>query len=209
MPEEEALLRVLPGDWRPYVVAPRMLVMDQEGRLGLKVGQESGEAVQVEGFVEEGVKDEEVLDDGVVLAVDDAAVDDFIVEDIIVEETIVDDAVVDDACFVDDATVNNAGAEDVIEEDAVVESAAVDEGAGDDATDDTVAAEDDALNEADELGRLLQGRTLSVFVQRMTSSLFVLNLVRTQNKARTSTYQTEGRQFKMTDSVIPETLHTM
>ena len=115
--------------------------------------------MQVEGFVEEGVKDEEILDDGVVVAVDD-----FTVDDIVVEDAVVDDAVVDDACFVDDATVDNAGAEDVIEEDAVVEGAAVDEGAGDDATDDTVAA-DDALNEADELGRLLRGRISSVYAK--------------------------------------------
>ena len=180
------LLRVLPGDWRPQVVAPRMLEMDQEGRLALKVGHERADAEQVED-VEVVLDEEDVAAE--IFVVGDSAVEDFPVEEIIVEDAAVDDAVVDDA-VVEAAAVENAIVEDVAVDDAIVEDAledAVEENAtvDDTAAEDTTtedeagpadvtaedAAEDDGFDEAEESGGLLYSRTSSVLVQTMTFSI--------------------------------------
>ena len=194
--------RVLPGDWRPQVVAPRMLEMDQEGRLGLNVGHDRADVEQVEDI--EAVLDDEDVAVGAFVVGDDA-VEDFAVEEIIVENTAVDGATVDDATVDDDAVdsaIDDADIDDdaigdaaekdalveivavdgTIVEDAVEEKAAVDDTAADDVTSDDAGsadvagedtAEDDRFDEAEESGGLLYGRTSSVFLLRMIFSLSI------------------------------------
>ena len=133
-----------------------MLEMDQEGRLGLKVGQARAVAEQVE----DAAKVEVLVD----------AIEGIGVEDGLVEDDVVDDAVVD-AIFVEDATV-----EDPAVKYAVIEYAAVDDAAVDDATDDDAAAADETaedfeLDDPEVSGTLLQIETSLVHVQNKSLSL--------------------------------------
>ena len=213
------LLRVLPGDWRPQVVAPRMLEMDQEGRLALKVGHERADAEQVED-VEVVLDEEDVAAE--IFVVGDSAVEDFPVEEIIVEDAAVDDAVVDDA-VVEAAAVENAIVEDVAVDDAIVEDAledAVEENAtvDDTAAEDTTteddagpadvtaedAAEDDGFDEAEESGGLLYSRTSSVSTCANDDFFHCLSPDTTFDKTRASASQTEPEQSRYSNSRVPD-----
>ena len=140
--------------------------MDQEGRLGLKVGQARAVAEQVEDAAEV-----EVLDDGGEgVGVEDCLVEDAVINDVVVGDTFVEDAALEDAA-VEDAAVEDAAAED-----AVVEYPTLDDAAVDDATDDDAAvvdetAEDCELDDPEVSGTLLQIRTSLVPVQNMSSFL--------------------------------------
>ena len=94
-----------------------MLVIDLDGRIGFKVGQESGEVVQtgdadvVDTFLVAVVVDNDTLDD------DNVAVDDFpLVKDMVAEDDTVDDAVVNvavvDDCVVGDWIADNVAVDD-------------------------------------------------------------------------------------------------
>lgn len=97
-------------------MAPRMLEMDQEGRLGLNVGHDKADVEQVED-VEAVLDDEDVAVEAFVVrdgAVEDFAVDDATVDDITVCDALISAAVDDDAVVDEDN--NDAAVEDAIME---------------------------------------------------------------------------------------------
>ena len=156
--------------------------MDQEGREGLKVGQDRGGAERaqvevedagvVEGCLVERVGVDDVLDEGDVGGEDwaveavavgvfdveevgggDAAVDEAMV-DAAVEETAVDEAVEEDG-VVEYAVVEDTAVNDATDEDATeddTEDATDEDAANDDTADVEYAAEDDGLEDPDALG---------------------------------------------------------